>query len=151
MESLNDIFFDEPEFGSVSITELDADGSWDSTDDESEWTYVRARTQSRTGMMYTDGIFRVYRTKTAKPLTEEVVEAVPIDEIPERMPRSERENNVVPSPSGEYLTVVEVKPREHDDGTVSLRTAGRTETIPSEFIKESLTYDEAFVELCDEV
>lgn len=151
MDSLQDEFFDEPEFGSVKLDDIDADGSWDNSDDESEWTYVRARTQSRNVMLYNEGIYRVYRTKSTDPLTDEVVERVTLDEILERMPRSERENHVVPSPSGGYLTVVEVLPRENNDGTVYLTTTGRTSTIPVEFVKETLTYDEAFLELCDEV
>jgi len=148
MKSLQDEFFDEPEFGSVSLDELDVDGSWDKSDDPEDWTSVRARTQSRNVMLYNEGIYKVIRSKTAKPLTEDV-DVMSEDEILDKMPRTLKENHVVPSPSGEYITVIEVTGREQSDGTIELDTTGRTNTIPVEFVKEGLTYDEVVVELLD--
>lgn len=148
MKSLKDEYFDEPEFGSVSLSDLDADGSWDKSDDPEEWTFVRARTQSRDVMLYNEGIYRVLLSKSDSPLTEDV-EVLSTDEVLDRMPRQLRENKVVPSPSGEYITVVEVRGNEQSDGTIELDTIGRTTTIPVEFVKEALSYDEVVVELLD--
>lgn len=151
MKSLQDEFFDDPEFGSVSLSELDVDGSWEKSDDPEDWQFVRARTQSRDVMLYNEGLYKVIRSNSNSPLTDEVVETVSVDEILDRMPKRQRENNVVPSPSGDYITVIEVRASENSDGTIDVETSGRTSTIPVEFVKETVSYDEVVVELLDEI
>jgi len=148
MESLREKFFDEPDFGSVSISDLNVENSMTKSSPPEEWTFVRARTQTRDVLLYSEGIYKVIYTKQSSPLTTESVETVSVDEIVERMPKSERENKVVPSPSGEYITVAEIHKTENEDGTIGLGTT-RTSTIPVEFVKEQLTYDEVIVELID--
>lgn len=149
MRSLQDEFFDDPKFGNVSASDITVDNSFHSADDPEDWVFVRARTQSRDVMLYNEGIYRVLRCKSASPLTEEPVETVSEEEVLDRMPRQYRENMVVPSPSGGYLSVKEVTASENGDGTISVKTKGRTEKIPVEFVIEILTYDEVVVELLD--
>lgn len=151
MKSLQEEFFDDPEFGNVSLSDLDVDGSWDKSDNPEDWQYVRARTQSRDVMLYNEGLYKVIRSQSSSPLTDEVVETVSIDEVLERMPKRQRENKVVPSPSGDYITVIEVRGSENEDGTIDVTTSGRTSTIPVEFVKDAVTYDEVVVELLDEL
>lgn len=151
MKSLQDEFFDEPEFGSVSLADLDVDGSLSTPDDPEDWQYVQARTQSRDVMLYNEGLYKVLRSSSNAPLTDEVVETISIDEVLERMPKQQRENKVVPSPSGDYITVIEVFARENEDGTIKVETSGRTSTIPVEFVKETVTYDEVVVELLENI
>lgn len=151
MKSLQDEFFDEPEFGSVSLSDLDVDGSLSTSDDPEDWQYVRARTQSRDVMLYNEGLYKVMMSNSNAPLTDEVVETMSVDEVLERMPKRQRENKVVPSPSGDYITVIEVRASENEDGTIEVETSGRTSTIPVEFVKETVTYDEVVVELLDNI
>lgn len=149
MESLKDLFFDEPEFGSVSVSDMNVERSWDNSEDPQEWELVRARVQNRDVMLYNEGIYKVYKYESCEPLVEEPVETLTESEILDRMPKNLRDRYVVPSPSGEYITVVEVVSRENEDGTIRLETKGQTRTIPVEFVKERLTYDEVIVELID--
>lgn len=146
MKSLKEEYFDESEFGSVSATDLDVSQSWDKSDNPEDWVFVRARTQSRDVMLYEDGIYRVRRTQISDPITKDI-EVLSLDEILDRMPRTLRQNKVVPSPSGEYITVAKVTSTEQSDGTIAIDTISQTKTIPVEFVKETLSYDKVVVEL----
>lgn len=149
MRSLEEEYFDDDEFGSVSLDDLDIGRGFDKSDDPEDWTYVRARTQSRGVLIVNDGIYRVYKSTSTRPLVESGTEALDESDMEERIPSRLWDNKVVPSPSGEYLTVIEVTSRENDDGTIRLETTGRTSKIPVEFVREQLTYDEVVVDFLD--
>ena len=148
MEDMDDLFFSDPELRSVTLDELDVSKSWDSSDDPASWEFVRARTGSRDTLLYNEDIYRVCKCTTSKPLTDNV-DVLTESEILDKMPRNLRDQYVVPSPSGEYLTVGELTVVEKDDGTIRLKKSATTHTIPVEYVKERLSYDEVIVELID--
>lgn len=151
MKSLEEEFFDEPEFGSVSLNDLDVKASWDSTENPKEWCFVYARTMTRDTPFYNEKIYRVRRSFTGDPLVENGgVGTMTEDEIIDKMPRKAAQNYVVPSPRGEYITVVEVRANEQEDGTIELDTITGTKTIPVEFVKRKMSYDEVVVELLND-
>lgn len=148
MRTLTDEFFDEEELGTKTLNSLDVPKSWDKSTNPKDWSYVYARSQTRDAPLYTDSYFRVLRSQNEDPLTDSV-ETMTVEEILERMPTKLKENYVVPSPSGGYLTMVEVRGKEMEDGTITIEKFGQPVTIPVELVYRQLTYDEIVVELLD--
>ena len=146
MRSLQEEFFSDPKLGNHRLTDVGVSSGFGS-DEPEKWVYVRARTSSRDAPLYSEGIYRVLSTTDGDPLEPGVSTT---DDILDEMPRGPRRRMAVPSPHGEYLSVVEVRPDEQGDGTVEPRTGGQSSVIPVEYVIEPLTYDEVVVELIDE-
>lgn len=149
MKTLAEIFgFDSPKFDTVTLSKLNCSREFDTTDDPEKWQIVRARSQSRDAPLYTDGLHKVVRCRNTDPLSESV-QTLSKDEIIDRMPTELAKNNVIPSQRGEYVDIIEIYGSENSDGTIQLNTRSRTQYIPIELVIETVTYDEAVVELLD--
>lgn len=149
MKTLAEIFeFDNSKFSTVTLAELDCSRSFDTSDNAKEWQIIRARSQSRDAPIYTEGLFKILRCQSTEPLTDSV-QKLSKNEIIDRMPSRLADNNVIPSPSGEYVDVIEIYGSENENGTISLSTRSRSQYIPVELVIETVTYDEAILELID--
>lgn len=149
MKSLDEEFFDDPELRTVRLDDLGDVKSYND-DDPQNWTFVEARDQDRGVQIYSEGIYKVIRTKDVTPLVQQGVEKLFESDIEERMPTRLWNNRVVPSPSGEYITIQEVSANKNPDGTIrELKTVGDRQTIPVEFVKNVVSYDEVILDLLD--
>ena len=149
MQTLAEEFgFDGTKFRNITVANLDCDTSFDKSSDPQDWCLVRARSQSRSAPLYTEGLFKVLKCETHDSLTDDTM-VLDVTEVLKRMPQDLKANDVIPSPCGEYVTIIEIYGSENSDGTISLETKSTTQTIPVELVMESVTYDEAVVELLD--
>lgn len=156
---LYDEFFGDAKFGTVTLDDI---GTVQTPDDPEQWTYVRARTGGRDTLLYSEGIYVVRRTRSDRSLVERLEQQghtdkiadgrvkASVDDVEQAMPSFARASMAVPSLRGEYLDVRDVRAREQDDGTIRVETgAGFSDTIPVEYVIETLTYDEVVCELLD--
>lgn len=147
MQTLLEAFgITEDKFQNIKVKDLDCTREFDTSDDPKDWCLVRARSQDRSAPIYTDGLFKVLRCEKYDSLTEDV-EVLDVDQILDRMPTKLEKNKVIPSPSGEYIDIIQIYGSENADGTINLKTKSRSQTIPVELVIEPVTYDKAVVEL----
>lgn len=146
MRELTDEYFDDAALGDYTVADIETPQG---SSDPSDWSYVYARTGTRNSQLFSTGMYRVLSTVRDTPLAQDAVEVVSTDDILDRMPDGPRSRMAVPSLHGQYLTVKEVHPTEHDDGRVEPRTTGRSAVIPIEYVIEPLSYDEVILRLID--
>lgn len=157
-KTLSDLLYDSDELGNYTLDEItNACISFDLADDPRQWTYVRAQTGDRGCMIKDTDMHVVLRTKTYKPLLDELQATVDnetnhytLSECVDAMPRKMKRNSAVPSIRGEYLTIKKIRGFERDDGRIRVeKSSGFASTIPVEYVISPITYDEVVSELID--
>lgn len=135
MKDLRERFYKEDKFDKYTVDEINE--------------FIEARVMSRNVPLYDEGIYKVLEKRSYNSLIDTSVEVLDLDEVLDRMPGNLRKNYVVPSIKGDYLTVIECTLDKTEGGEYEIDTIGRTDVIPIELVINTLSENQAVLELMD--